>query len=162
MRIVGLDLSLTATGVADGGGTRTLSTKLRGVERLSWFYSQIQDVVEKHATDTIVILEGYSFGSKFSHAHSLGELGGIARVALFRIGVPFAEVPPKVLKKYATGNGNSGKDEVIAAAIRKFDFAGHSNNEADACILRHIGLAQYSGDTVTKEHQLLLTKVAWP
>jgi crossover junction endodeoxyribonuclease RuvC len=158
VRVVGLDLSLVATGVADESGTRTLSPKkLRGVPRLAWFHTEIIRAVEGYEA---AVIEGYSFGSQAGR-EVLGELGGIARLAIYQLGVMLVVIPPKLLKKYVTGSGNAGKDEVIAAAIRNFGFEGISNNEADAYMLRCMARDWINEEDVSKERKSLLTKLEW-
>lgn len=49
-------------------------------------------------------------------------------------------IAPMQRAKYATGKGNAGKDEVLAAAIRKFGYQGSSNDEADALVIAYLGL----------------------
>ena len=160
VRVVGLDLSLTKTGIADEDGTRTLSPGVGrvGPERLDWFRDRI--VKEIHGADTsgprcfdcflptiygrhpgLVVLEGYSLGTarQQSHAHALGELGGIVRWTLWDLGIPYVDVSPATLKKYATGKGNAGKDAVLIAAVKRLAPVG-DNNQADAWWLRAIGM----------------------
>lgn len=165
-RVMGLDMSLQATGVACAScGPRTVSfPKLRGEERLVQIR---QDVMSCGYFHDVVVLEGYSFGSHQAHSHALGELGGVVRVALHEAGIPFAEVAPAALKKFATGKGNATKDQVLAAAIRRFGFEGDNNNAADAHILRAMGLAHYFHDFDTygqlpQDHLEALAKVEWP
>ncbi len=60
-------------------------------------------------------LEGYGHGMARGYALTqLGELDGVIRTALFEAGVPFVEVAPATLKKYATGRGNATKPRVPA------------------------------------------------
>lgn len=49
-------------------------------------------------------------------------------------GVPYQGVPVGTIKRFATGKGNTGKDEVIAA-MRARGFAPADDNEADALAL---------------------------
>jgi Holliday junction resolvasome RuvABC endonuclease subunit len=48
--------------------------------------------------------------------------------------VPYQGVPVGTIKKHATGRGNAGKDEVIAA-MRAKGFYPADDNEADALAL---------------------------
>lgn len=161
--ILALDLSLTRTGICDTGGrTSCLRTeKLRGMERIDLIVRHVHSL----AMDAdLVAIEGYSFGSQGRAVFDVAELGGCVRFLLYRLGVPWVDVPPSCLKKYATGKGNSGKDEMIAAAIRRFGFAGCDNNEADAyllwCMARHaLGAPVVE---VPKLHAGALGKVCWP
>lgn len=54
--------------------------------------------------------------------------------------IPYQGVPVGTIKKFATGRGNAGKDEMIAAMRQR----GHSptdDNEADALALLHYAIA---------------------
>lgn len=163
--IASFDLSLARTGWASPEGCGVLvppRDASRGMERLGWIECA---VLRTAGMADLVVLEGYSFASKGRATFSLGELGGIVRLALWRTGTPFVEVAPGTLKKYATGRGNAGKEEVLAAAIRRLDYQGHDDNEADALWLREMALDYYSGGAtsrVPKAHRLALGAVEWP
>ncbi|NBR35801.1 MAG: hypothetical protein EBT80_00160 [Chitinophagales bacterium] len=112
----GIDLSLTSTGLCIGGQVSSIRSKLRGHQRLI----EIRDELIKRLTEgnvEIVALEGYSFSSRFSHAHSIGELGGVVKVALAESGIKVVTIPPTNRAKFATGRGNASKDEVVAAVL---------------------------------------------
>ncbi len=166
MRIVGLDLALTATGIADEHGTRCFRSKSRGMERLDEILTQVRGTGEPRPE--LVVIEGYSFGSHSAHAHELGELGGVIRYDLWRVQIPYVDVAPAVLKKFTTGKGNASKFEVIAAAIRRWGFEGSDENEADAYMLRMMGLCHYDVPAVMPDLEVPgyaregLAKVQWP
>jgi crossover junction endodeoxyribonuclease RuvC len=175
VRILGLDLSLTGTGVALAtGSTCTLSTQLRGVERLRQLRSVIRDFVETPDGNVdVVAIEGYSMGTarQSSHAHALGELGGVIRLMLWDLGVPFVEIPPASAKRYATGKGNANKNEMLLAAAKRLGYEGSSNDEADALWLRMMALDHYLDGVDRHTHAVAempaanreaLIKVAWP
>jgi Holliday junction resolvasome RuvABC endonuclease subunit len=162
--IIGLDLSLTATGVATPAGTFALDPqRRRGPERLDFIATQIRQVCDGAR---LVAVEGYSFGSRASHAHALGELGGVVRWLLWRCGIPYVDVPPASVKKYACGKGNSSKEEVLAAAIRRGGmlFEGSDNNRADSFWLRAMAMDYYGEPVVTvpAEHRKALATLRWP
>lgn len=162
MNIIGLDLSLTSTGVAraDGSSLRIRSKKT-GPERLH----EIQEAVAILIRGAdLCIIEGYSYGSKGRSVFQIGELGGVIRHFLWEYGLPYVEVAPSALKKFATGRGNAGKDEVLAAAIRRLDYQGSSNDEADALFLRHMALTHYELSVIPfpQAHLEALAKVEWP
>lgn len=48
--------------------------------------------------------------------------------------IPYQGVPVGTIKKHATGKGNAGKEQVIAA-VREWGFAPRDDNEADALAL---------------------------
>lgn len=158
-RVLGLDLSLTATGYAyNDEVVGVLKPRGRGPARLA----EIRDWIVYVGQDAdVVVLEGYAF-ARPNQAHQLGELGGVVRLALHDRRIPYVEVPPALLKRFATGKGNATKDAVLAAAIRRFGFEGDSNDAADAWLLRVMGLTAYDGEPVTDYQREALGKVAWP
>lgn len=169
---IGLDLSLTSTGIAIGDETRTIEPKnLKGVERLIYIRNRITSDIHARAEveryTPLVLVEGYSFASKNSHAHALGELGGVVRVDLWEAGFPFVEIAPTVRAKFATGRGNAGKSEVVSAVSARtgITWDGPGNEDrCDAWILQEIGLthlgrARYEWPAT---HLAALEKIAWP
>jgi crossover junction endodeoxyribonuclease RuvC len=162
MRILAFDLSLTCSGWADGAGCGVLippAPANRGIARLRW----IRDAVLARAADAaLVVLEGYSFASRGRAIVSLGELGGVVRVALADAGIVSVDVAPSSRALFATGKGNASKEHVLAEAIRKLGYAGHSTDEADARWLHALAVTHYAG-TATNEHQRrALASVDWP
>ena len=87
-----------------------------------------------------VFIEGFSFGSQGRAIYEIGGLGYLVRHFLWTHGMPYCEVSPASLKRYATGHGNANKDEMIAEAVRRFHFPGTDNNAADAWLLLHMGM----------------------
>lgn len=162
-RFMGLDLSLTSTGVSIGGETQTIAVKAKGAERLSVISHQVLELAQ--LVDAVIV-EGYSFASRNSQAHSIGELGGCVRMLLWESGIPYVEVPPTSRAKFATGRGNAAKGEVISAISAKTGriFLGSGgNDECDAWVLEQMaatrmGLSEF---TWTKEQLSALDKVDW-
>ena len=129
---MGIDPSLTSTGVSVGGATSSIRPVLNGVPRLIEIRNAIVNLVSEHDIQ-VVAIEGYSYGSRNSHAHSLGELGGVVRVALYERGIPFVDIPPTVRAKFATGKGNAGKSEVVSAVSAKTGLVWSGGDGADRC-----------------------------
>lgn len=160
-RIVGLDLSLTATGICDERGARFHKTDLRGMERLN---DILDAVIWAVVSSDLVVIEGYSYGSA-NQAHQLGELGGIIRHYLHTSRMAYVDVPPSTLKKFATGKGNAGKPDMLAAAIRAGYEGPNDDNCVDAWWLRILGLYKYGrcwGDTHTVYRDDAVSKIEWP
>ena len=57
--------------------------------------------------------------------------------------IPYQGVPVGTIKKHATGKGNAGKEDVIAA-IRARGHAPVDDNEADALALLHWAVEQHA------------------
>ena len=165
MKLIGLDLSLTSSGVSIGGSTRTVSSKHKGVQRLSDLRQQFIEICQESQV-THALIEGYSFASRNSQAHSIGELGGVVRLLLHDMDIPFVEIPPTSRAKFATGRGNASKGEVISSISAKtgliFVGAG-GNDECDAWVLEQMGLTKLglSDFTWTKEQVSALDKIDW-
>jgi len=166
--VVGLDLSLTATGIADGSGVRTIKTNLRGCERLIFVRDHIAHVVRDSwhyvPGPPLVVIEDYAYHGRHAHSHQLGELGGVVRVALHEAAVPWVAVVPSTLKRYATGKGNAPKVQMVTSARERLAYAGHDDNEADALWLRALGMDLLGAPLVDlpKTHRAALDKVALP
>lgn len=137
-RVVGLDLSLTATGIAwCDGSTYTVKPKQSGDRRLLEIGQEIAIAIDGRSIDLVVIED------LPTHAKSAGITGmvhGAARVLLFRLRVPYVTVPPASLKKFATGRGNAGKPEMAVALFKRFALELPDDNQVDAFWLRAAGL----------------------
>lgn len=162
MNVLGLDLSLAAPGFATQSGPWTLTPKHKGVDRLFWFYGYIGELVAAHEIH-VAIVEGYAFGSAFGR-EALGELGGVVRLRLHKMGIPFVIAAPTALKKYATGKGNAKKDEVLAAAIKRSGLDITDNNAADAWWLYQMGCTKYAPElavSMPAVNMSALDKLEW-
>jgi crossover junction endodeoxyribonuclease RuvC len=165
VNILGLDLSLTSTGYSLHGNTGIFSTKAKGPERLS----TITKLVLQFCLDNdvqCVVVEGYSFASRNSQAHSIGELGGCIRMTLWECKIPYIEVPPTSRAKFATGKGNAGKGEVISAVSSRTGTVfsgGGADDECDAWVLEQMGMTRINKSqwSWTKEQLSALDKVDW-
>lgn len=168
MRALGLDLSLVSTGYAllePGDSKRKVGRitpgTLRGVQRLDRIVREVGKLLAERPS--IVVLENYAFG-RANQAHQLGELGGVVRYLLYSKRFVWTVVPPAVLKGYACGKGNASKDDVFGDAIRRLDYKGSSNDEADALWLATMACDAYGWSPVKMPaaNREWLQKVSWP
>lgn len=144
INILGLDLSLTATGVAlPDGATHTIRTRQKdGDHRLA----QIETALEV-ATSGVdyAVIEDLPVNAM--SAGITGMVHGIARNILSKHGIPFALISPATLKKFATDYGNADKVQMAAAAYLHagVEFpgdltpAGKGGDQCDAWWLRAAG-----------------------
>ncbi len=160
MNVIGLDLSLTSTGVATQTETSVLICKLRGYPRLRW----IRDaVVERCADADLVVVEGPSYHSTGSAIHQIAGMWWMVTMAVDEQH-PMAVAPPSTIKRFATGRGNADKDAMLLAAARRFDWFDGDNNQADAlwaCAMGHEWIKE-SIVTLPRTHRVALDGVAWP
>lgn len=164
--VIGIDPSLTSTGYSGCGQNGTFSSKFTGVQRLDDLSEQLANFLLVAPTNSFVVIEGYSFASRNSQAHSTGELGGVFRLTMYRMGIPFIEVPPTCRAKFATGRGNASKTEVMSALSARTGIVWSgkgADDMADAYVLEEMGLViQGKGrHDWPKSHLDALEKVDW-
>ena len=108
-----------------------------------------QQITQECAGADLVVVEGPSYASEGAGTWDRAGLWWLVVGRLTGAGLPVVEVPPSNVKMYALGKGNgasTGKDEVLAAVIRRYlpvvEVPG--NNEADALVLAAMG-ARFTG-----------------
>lgn len=162
MKILALDLSLTATGWAitpDHFGTERAAGT--GVERLAEYKQWLRRMLLPGFDQAVI--EGYAYG-RHNKAHQIGELGGIIRLTLHEENVPFIEVPPAVLKKYATGKGTAPKPDMRMELYKRSGLDVADDNAVDALWLLAVA-RELAGDPLwdmPKANREALGKVALP
>ena len=169
-RITGLDLSLTSTGIATIHGTSVRLDRIQpgrrdGHPRVDWIRAEIWGRIPD---TTLAVIEGPSYGSDTGKQHERAGLWWIVTRMLWRAHIPYAVAAPSQVKKYATGTGGgpkSGKDQVLAAAIRRYPSVPVDGNDvADALILAAMG-ADHLGSPLAPVPQLnrtVLAAIHWP
>lgn len=172
MKVVGLDLSLTGTGIAvaangdvgcrrfasdpDDGTIAGRSLRLRRMVSYLWTLCRDAD---------LIVVERPSYGSTGGKAHDRSGLWWLAVARFTGAGIPVAEVSPATVKVYATGAGRGDKETVLVAVVRRWPHVQLSNNdEADALMLcsmgcRHLGTPL---EQLPQTHTRAMQAVAWP
>lgn len=156
--VVGLDLSLSSTGVCivtvPGGAvvTERVTSKPKSDPsiadrsiRLRRLAGTIYDLTK--GAD-LVVVEGPAYASKMGAAHDRSGLWWLVVGRLTGTGHNVVEVTPNSLKMYATGKGVADKDHVLAAVIKRYpqiDVTG--NDVADAVVLAAMG-ARFAGHPI--------------
>jgi len=184
-RVAGWDLSMTSTGlcVIDAGTislTRVRSKPARAEgkpslrqrhDRISTLEATVWATIgltnpEPAAWPDLIVVEGPSYGSTGGTAHDRSGLWHRALAFPLSLGIPVVEVPPTIVKKYATGNGGADKDKVLAAVIRRYPDADVDGNDvADALILAAIGYRHIANPieaSLPAVNLTALTKIRWP
>lgn len=171
MRVIGIDPSLTATGVADAtGGLHTIVSKPDGgtvadrARRLATIWAHLRPLRLDGAH--LVVIEGPAFSRQGqAGVHLRAGLWWHIVTRLHAVGVPVAEVAPTALKKYATGKGNADKSDMRLALYKRAGLDVSSDDEVDAWWLRQMGLV-HLGDPdavpLPQTHLAALDKVVWP
>lgn len=165
--VVGLDLSIAATGVcwrvSEHAEVTTETWRGKpadGDRRLEVIAATVADLVDDD-TDLVVIED------LPTHAKAAGITGmvhGAVRVELIRSGTPYALVTPATLKKFATGKGTADKTAMAIAALKRGGREFGDDNECDAWWLwvagmTHLGHPPFS---LPVDQVAALDKVTWP
>lgn len=167
--VMGLDLSIRATGMVVWDGERVLRRRryksepisvprdlkddppqgqlapdrFKGEEdeRIEWLRRKVATNIRKFGV-SLVIIEGHAFMAQGRGKTVLAELHGVVKNLLLRKQIAYVVIAPTTLKKEATGNGKASKVEMIAASHR-YDRNIGTDDEADAMHLAVFGNANW-------------------
>lgn len=158
--VLGLDLSLTATGICpyiDDAldsepytlkfGTRKDSVK--GDMRLTHIRQALDAHLEgggggiEYDLAVIESLPPYGKGSA-----SLGLVHGVAREVLSYWGVPVIMASPSALKKFSVGSGKASKEDMLKVFYKTSPWSSgdFDDNAVDAWFLQQVGFAYLDSD----------------
>jgi len=167
-RVLGIDTSLTATGLARidftpsspalPTGTMEIATATVGApkpskdkskramaRRVNALLSQIElGILSDSGPDDpppdLIAMEGLAYGAKGESAWVLPWVFGRVIELAEKYDIPLIIVATSARAKYATGNGRSDKDAVLASAIKLWPEADiANNNEGDAVVVGAVG-----------------------
>jgi crossover junction endodeoxyribonuclease RuvC len=174
--VIGIDLSLASTGVAlvNGATVETFRIQSKGtktdtvaerVTRLADITGRLTQLIP--ADTDLVVVEAPSLGqSRQAGEHLRAGLWWQLAIALHVNGHQVVEVPPALLKKYATGRGNAAKDEVLAAVVRRYPQVNVNGNDiSDALVLAAMGarsLGQPIETSMPVVNLAAMDKLNWP
>lgn len=170
--VVSIDPSIGGAAICGGGinwpiNNLILEVKTAGepakelvgrISRWKKHVQQIMSVVDRYDPE-LLLIEGYSFGSKGKSILDLAELGGLLRKELLQLRAIVVEVPPHNLKLFVTGKGNANKTQVIASLARQHKAQYASNDEYDALGLWLMGRAILTGKTSSASQRKALEKL---
>jgi len=138
MKVAGLDLSITATGAchsvphalagaADVACLHLIKSRKAKDLRLPDIKAQVREYVAGCGLVLIELLPPNMKGAGIT-----GMVQGIVRDVLLEDGIPYGDVGPSSLKKYATGKGNASKTEMSLAAMKRGGVEIAEDNQCDA------------------------------
>jgi Holliday junction resolvasome RuvABC endonuclease subunit len=176
-RIVGVDTSLTSTGLAvitsrtDGttlATTTTITSRGRRDDGLPERNTRIHELAGAidHAAGPCVlaVVEGPAHGSKGGSPLDRHHLWWLVVSGLLARGAPVAVCAPATRARFATGNGRADKAAVSAAISRCWpDLPIENADEADALVLAQAGAVAMGWAVVTlQRHHDALEAIRWP
>lgn len=174
--VVGLDLSLTGTGLATNTGLvgcignkgkkdATYSEREMRIRGLAGQIVKWVDALE--TTPVLCVIEGPSYGSVSGHQWDRAGLWWRVVGALYDAACPVVVVAPSTRAMYATGKGNAGKAQIVEAVTRRWGTVWPdlgSDDVADACVLAAMG-SQAIGEPLApmpQTHSRAIASVVWP
>lgn len=159
MNVAGLDLSTSNIGYAAPDGSLHSVTSRAGADdvprRLDELCRGLLRIIRiTPPTPDLIVIEGYSLASPGRLALiRLGEIGGTVRRELFLQDLPYVERAPSNVKRFATGNGNADKPQMIAAA-RARGASPRNDDEADAFHLRRMGRCAHQLEPMLNDDEI--------
>ena len=181
VRVVGLDMSLTSTGMSDGETHRAVQTSAD--ERLEARLDRLTRAVVQFVLGTadwpreatLAVMEDGVFVRKGTGHEELAALRLMTRTRLWRLDIPVALVRPTTLKAYTTGDGKASKDQMVAAVderhgteLVKLPKSHGRYDQADALALAAMGYHRVQGQPLPQHFPARppyappLDVVAWP
>lgn len=175
--VIGLDPSLTATGLASTRGWCEVIgykkrakdpgiTQLPHPERLTAMQDLAENVLAAINSPDLVVMELPAVSRSGGGAHERGWLWWQLYSRLTRQNIPVGLLSPNQRALYATGKGTAAKGAVIDQASRRFPAwtTDGDDNAADAVILMAAG-RDWLGQPITdmpKTHRAAIDKAVWP
>lgn len=157
-KYAGIDPSLTSSGVVTYDtetGARTVAsfssspdkgTIASRLQRVQTLALKVVDAACAGGVPDRVAIEGPAFSSSMGKSWDRAALWWFVVQTAISRGCEVIEIPPPSLKRYGTGKGNAGKDEVLLAVSRTYpDFDIKNNDESDAVVLCAL-VARLSGN----------------
>lgn len=167
--VTGLNLSITATGVAYADDSLSTITPTGGDARLAVIRDEVRLALGGCRKGVrgidrwvdLAVIEDLP-----THARTAGFTGmvhGVVRALCLDVGVPYVLVPPAMVKKYATGRGNATKTDMRMALEQRADLDVR-DDQVDAWWLRALGMDALGHPLVEvpKAHRATLDKITWP
>lgn len=135
VKVAGLDLAITATGVCHSADTV-------GLDSACWHLIKPKADKDRRLPEIKAQVREYVTGAEFVLIEMLppnmkgagitGMVQGVVRDMLLELGIPYGDVGPSTLKKYATGKGVASKTEMALAAMKRAGVELAEDNICDA------------------------------
>ncbi|WP_406321748.1 hypothetical protein [Streptomyces sp. NBC_00519] len=173
--VVGVDTSLTATGLASSEGwcrvigyedKKNPITKMPHAERLFHMRRVLDAVTDAIGRPDLAVIETAALSRAGGGAHERGWLWWRVYERLTDAGIPIGFLTPNHRILYATGKGTGQKTAVVDGVARRWPQwqTGGNDNAADAVTLMAAGrdwlLAPIA--EVPKTHRAAIDKATWP
>lgn len=173
--VIGLDTSLTATGIASSNGwcrvvghnnKKQPITGLPHRRRLGAMRDVRNHIIENIGRPALAVLELPAPSRSGGGAHERAWLWWEIYSHLTDAEIPIGLISTNQRMLYATGKGNAAKSVVVDAVARRWPdwVTGGNDNAADAVVLMAAGM-DWLGcpiELVPKAHRAAVEKAQWP
>lgn len=176
--VIGIDPSLTGTGIASSDGwvnvigykkTRAKDpgiTQLPHPQRIRAMRTLANQILDRIYLPDLIVMELPAVSRSGGGAHERGWLWWHLYSELTQTNLPIGLMAPNARALYATGKGTAAKGAVIDAVTRRFPAwtTEGNDNAADAVALMAAG-RDWLGHPITdlpKTHRAALDKATWP
>lgn len=143
--IIGVDLSLTGTGVVivdpNGQviGERLIVSKWTGAKRLVDVRSNIASAVTDALLQFDVLVVQEEYGASGNWQMKMGPLHGVVDEFWYEHNVPVLKVNPMHLKQFVFNKGTAQKEDIKLKAFQLWNYQNPSNDVVDAYCMAQIG-----------------------
>lgn len=169
MLYVGIDpSSKTGLVIIDENGIVVITeevttTNLKGPERLihivDTVLNRVRYIQDSEKDKVHVAIEGFSYGSKGKGIDFQYGLGWYFRIKMHQRRIGYIEIPPSNVKQFATGKGNTKKENMIMPIYKRWGFESDSDNIRDAFVLAQMSKAIDKPGKLTKDQLKAIEKV---
>ena len=140
MRVLGLDLSYTSSGIVvleEGKVLLDIAVKAGDPKqvfktRMDILWAGIERALALNPE--LVAIEGAAYDKVFK-AFDLGQLNGVVKYRLAAAGYHYIEIPPTSARKIVVDKGNASKEETASLIEAKFGYKNNVNDVVDAYVI---------------------------
>lgn len=162
MNFIGIDTSMRHTGVCllrknDEPMLWLIEPDVDGPALLTYIYDRLCGILEV-GQPRLAAIEAGSYGSR-GRLFDLGEVHGVAMLALWQAQVECVDVAPTQLKKFQTGKSGAKKEWMIEAATEFMGREIEDDNLADAIGLARIAKAVHLQEASTRAEAAVVHKL---
>ena len=144
--ILALDIAtLTGYYSVHGSGTWnfTESRRRNDNKQHKAFHDTLSSFIQEN-TIKLIVAEDINVNKFFTDMKKLSQFHGLLLLICDELSLPEPYyINVAALKKWATGNGRAGKQEMMQACIDKYNFYPADDNVSDACHLYHYFIRKY-------------------
>ena len=131
VKVLGLDLAMVETGlchtVEGAACLHSIRPKTAKDLRLLEIQTHVREQVQGSHLVLIEMLPPNMKGAGIT-----GMVQGVIRAMLLDLGIPYGDLGPSSLKKFATGRGGASKTEMALAALKRGGVELPNDNQCDA------------------------------